>query len=962
MNKQQPTCIPCGIQRFRRNTYFNGKLLVARDFEAEQGYVVGKQRLHNSLLHGTGTVCGLKVLAHPNPECRDKFLYITPGLAVDCCGRDIIVTEKTLIPVLDLIEQEGIDVDEPGTKDLFISLCHQETLEEKIPVILPDCDCADVNEAYNRIAEGFAVHLFSQDAGVREGARPPLRAKLDWQHTLTLPRQSPRALAADEGYQQLYVAAQALPDPTEDLEDDGELDARLYAFRTDTHDLIAAVDGGREPTDLAVSLLGDRIFLATTVVTPPAEGGETIAPTPVIAFYKEAAIRSAIGSAKTIPLEGTARLTVSSHTGALFALVLDDGEGHAILRSWSNESINTAWLDSDDATPAPDPSNTLTFPAAFNDLPGAAMLNVTLNGRYLFLADAAAGSLRVVDVASFVDITPAIASEGTPAALFSSRDSQYLYVLWHRQVEEAGEGGAVAVDFARLTRYRIDDASETFHLVPDGSGGEWPALPLDLAVSPDERWAYVLEAQAGQSRVQTIAIDEIASPAAPDPGKLLGTRENVSGQARYQRLTVLGARLYVAADDEATSAQPERGLVAVLDVQEAACDTLFAKALDGCPACAAENAQGGHCVILAHIPAYRRGAKIQDSGQAAENENAIDNNTHRHFLPSTQNITEVIRCMLEQGIAEGIPGPRGPAGDQGLPGEQGDRGPGVTAASAETLEPGTEATATLVPISGDDFELRLGIPAGENGTDGGRGPGIVDVSVTTLPPGSSATADLEPMIAEEPEGDQRLLLGIPRGQQGAPGPVEDPELTHITHLSWGHGMHFETTDEWIRFARELGLVIAFDTEFGGVQPKTVYNIVDLPNLGSVGVSEVFELRVRRNTDMGLCECRLPNVFCEPVEVVEIDPATGRIVAVNPLPLDVERTPALRLIMNAETARRVDRAFCRVVFRSDFALDMKDKAVDGNHIGGRVPDRPTGNGRQGGTFESWFTVGLKPEEG
>jgi hypothetical protein len=46
---------------------------------------------------------------------------------------------------------------------------------------------------------------------------------------------------------------------------------------------------------------------------------------------------------------------------------------------------------------------------------------------------------------------------------------------------------------------------------------------------------------------------------------------------------------------------------------------------------------------------------------------------------------------------------------------------------------------------------------------------------------------------------------------------------------------------------------------------------------------------------------------------------------------------------------------RVIFRADFALDEEERAVDGNHIGGRVPERPSGNGREGGTFESWFTV-------
>ncbi|MFN2286241.1 MAG: hypothetical protein ACK2UQ_17630 [Anaerolineae bacterium] len=978
MNKQQPTCIPCGIQSFRRNTYFNGKLLVERDFEAEQAYVVGKHRLHNSLLHGAGTVCGLKVLAHPNPECRDKYIYITPGAAVDCCGRDILVTEQTLIPVLDLIEQDEIDVDELGSKDLFVSLCYKETLEEKIPVILPDCDCADANEAYNRIAEGFEVHLFSQDAGELEGARPPLRAKLDWQHTLTLPYQSPRALAADEGYQQLYVAAQALPDPTEESEDDAELSARLYAFRTDNHDLITAVEGGTEPTDLAVSLLGDRIFLATTVVTPPEGEGDPVS-TPVVAFFKEADIRSEMDFAKTIPLEGPARLTVSPHTGALFVLVLDDGEGHAILRSWTNESIDTAWLDSDDSTPAPDPSNTLTFPAAFTDLPGAAMLNVTLNGRYLFIADAAGETVRVVDVASFADITPTLTSEGTPAAVFSSRDSEYLYGLWHMQVEEAGEGGPETVDYAKLTRYHIDDTTETFQLVPDGSGGEWPALPLDLAVSPDERWAYVLEAQAGQGRVQTVAIDEITSPAAADPNKLLGTRENIAGQARYQRLAILGARLYVASDDEATDTQPERGLVAVLDVQEAACDTLFTKALEGCPSCATEKANGGNCVILAHIPAYRLGAKIQDAGQAAEDENEIDNLMHRHLLPSTQNITEVIRCMLEQGIAEGIPGPRGPAGEQGLPGEPGERGPGITAAVATTLEPGSDATAVLLPIPGDpegDRVLRLGIPAGADGTngeDGGRGPGIVDVDVTTLPPGSDATAELVP-IAGDPEGDQTLELGIPRGAQGDPGPIDDPNVTRIIHLSWQHDDLFSNSGDLFDFmvdplayddpqerTEHLGLVIEFEHL---VNMDTIFRDLDPAKPGSRMVSHVFELLVRMyNEDMGTAnQLVLTKASYQPVEVTDRD-AQGIIRRVQPK-IGEKLVPAVRLFFLRDFSPGLfdsSKLMLHIIFRSDFALaegngtEVDGHAVDGNFIGGKLP---TGNGRAGNTFESWLSLGQR----
>lgn len=65
MSNQTQNCMSCGIQTFRRNTYFNGKLLVERDFSDEQAYLVGKDRLHNSLLHGMGTVCESAQQANP---------------------------------------------------------------------------------------------------------------------------------------------------------------------------------------------------------------------------------------------------------------------------------------------------------------------------------------------------------------------------------------------------------------------------------------------------------------------------------------------------------------------------------------------------------------------------------------------------------------------------------------------------------------------------------------------------------------------------------------------------------------------------------------------------------------------------------------------------------------------------------------------------------------------------------
>jgi DNA-binding beta-propeller fold protein YncE len=938
MSNQRSNCIPCGIQTFQRNTFFNGKLLTERDLNAEQAYLVGKDRLHNSLLHGMGTVCGLKVVAHPNPECRDQFVVLEPGVALDCCGREIIVTQKVLVPILQRNPNGQlvpvIEIDPDGNDDLFISLCYQERLNELIPVLLPDCDCADQTQAYNRVSEEFRVLLSAQPAGQRPPVLPPLNAKIEWLHTLTLARQSPRALVVDEELGQLYLAAQAIAPDSEE----GDLRARLYAYHTDNHDLFTAVDGGDEPTDLAISVLGDRIYLATTM-----QHGEAV--TPVIAIFEENEIRAQTQPSKTIALPGAARLLVSPTTRALYALVLDDGgeTPQAQLLRWDDDAILT-WLT--DETPDLPPAQTIAIGDPLDGRAGAGMVNMTLDGKFIFIADTTRSRLLVVDLAAGMVLTPSITGFGEPLAVAGSRDSQFVYILWNE-----------AANTARLTRYELDTTAGLV-LREDGRGAQWAATALDLTLAPNERWAYILQVSGDQGEVQAIDIDELAKPGT-EPVDARGTRASVSGTVHFERNAVRSGRIYVAAEDEASDQQPERGLVAVLDVKEEACTDRFSQLINGCPACSGGSADE-HCVVVATIPRFRVGAQILNPDEAGADDNQIDNLTHRPLVPNTNTIVDVIRCLLEQGLAEGVPGPRGPSGAQGL------RGPGILEVTTTGLPGGAEPTATLEPIAGDpegDQRLALGIPRGADGDPGPRGPGITEVTVTTLPAGSNATATLQP-IAGDPEGDQRLALGIPRGADGS---MDDPDLTHINGLSWVHNRPM-SIDEFDRLIvdpvldndpespREIGigLVISFD------RPVRMETIID-PKQGNEREprSDVFELYVRIRDDQFEVEheCVVPQVICQPVEVQQIDP-DGLITVIAPRP-GAEVAEAVRLVLRHSDLswfRSVNPMFLRVVLRTDFVLDdVSGKAVDGNNIGGLVPRRPSGNGRQGDGFESWFRV-------
>jgi hypothetical protein len=118
------SCEPCGLRSFKRNRYFDGKLLVTADFQDEQSYLRGKDRLHASHLHGAGTVCGLKLRQHPNPACRNRYVTLEPGLALDCCGNEIVVDREVQIDLRAAIEEalrerQLFPLDEAG-RDVFV--------------------------------------------------------------------------------------------------------------------------------------------------------------------------------------------------------------------------------------------------------------------------------------------------------------------------------------------------------------------------------------------------------------------------------------------------------------------------------------------------------------------------------------------------------------------------------------------------------------------------------------------------------------------------------------------------------------------------------------------------------------------------------------------------------------------------------------------------------------------------
>lgn len=141
-----------------RNRYFYGKLLDVVNFELEQNYFNSKRWMLNRLVTGYGVVCGLSVqLAKDN-----QSVIVQPGLAIDKCGREIVVcapsdpislpappsppapttstTGGTGSPSAGGAASPGSPGDCCDGAYVHLSICYHECPSDPVPAMGGDCD------------------------------------------------------------------------------------------------------------------------------------------------------------------------------------------------------------------------------------------------------------------------------------------------------------------------------------------------------------------------------------------------------------------------------------------------------------------------------------------------------------------------------------------------------------------------------------------------------------------------------------------------------------------------------------------------------------------------------------------------------------------------------------------------------------------------------------------------------
>ena len=231
--------------------------------------------------------------------------------------------------------------------------------------------------------------------------------------------------------------------------------------------------------------------------------------------------------------------------------------------------------------------------------------------------------------------------------------------------------------------------------------------PIALAASPGGHWVYVLERDVdNKSYVQVVDAQRLQQNLAVSAGAPL----QVGDASQQLVVSASGSVLYIPYLGDATNAFD--GGVAKVEVKDLACADILWRHLDGCPHCDIPN-----CVVLATIENYQVGDRIEDqtdppatpAADMAAHIARIDNRKGRPLLPSTQVLTELIECLLQQGPGgtgqQGPPGPPGPPGLKGIKatgdtvvGPAGPKGDTVVGPSVQRVSPAQDWRQDLTRI------------------------------------------------------------------------------------------------------------------------------------------------------------------------------------------------------------------------------------------------------------------------
>jgi len=899
-------CVECDIPQLARNNYFTGKLLVERDFTDEQRYLMGKQRRHNQRLHGWGAVCGLKV--KPHPTCPDRYVIIEPGTAIDCCGREILVDAEEYFGfeaqfLANWQKQNGPNSQPDPAVAHKIQICvsYKECGTEDIPALFDDCSCDATSCQPNRILEScsFDVLIDPKTTGT-DG----LNIDVNWSCTIGLANVV--RVVANGATKRLYVLTS----------DSAANTATLYVIDATNDSILASQSlqsflsppfSNCSGLDVAVSPAGDFVYIALQ----PQPVTATAKPRPVILVLATSNLTTVVNTLGPFGTSADAiRLAVApAPDGRLFAVIPSAGKVFV----WDT-TINKN-------PPAPAPATQVTVGS------NPVSIAISDSGLYAYIANSGDGTVSAIPLATLTPVNPpvsaglggstptvvAVASTtgGDTLAVLDTTNTKALYLI---SIPSGGPGSAVAIG-SPVTAFVYS--------------------PIDVRLSPAGRWAYVLERDSAAAKTGYIQVVDVHAVQLSGPN-ILGSAVSAGIQPASETLSQDGTHLYVSYNGDGKSIP---GGVAILNVVQDDCCSLFQQTIESCPDCT-----DGNCIVLATISSYKYGQPI---GQTD-----IDNLTDRHLLTSTGVLTQAVQCLCEQGGAAGTPGPQGPPGVPGPAGPAGAQGPqGIQGPAGQTGPAGPGLGTGLVQISAlswvhgsnQQFSGLFKMPAA-------AATYPLTAAAATVGGTTVYTGTFSPPI---PPNFPVQISGFKNATNNGAFNVVSCNATQLTVLSFGG---VAETQQATAFARAVeAFVIAFNGQI------RMPSASDAPKIFQV----LIDINHSRDAIQGF---ENPFIISGFIMAVNVTTTGSKVNTASPIVPAPPATSALAFVF--DTTKSAYQGFAGLEagnpnvwfrLRGDFLLDTGTpaRAISAEFVRSDFPtgQRPPGSGLclEGGTFESWLQV-------
>jgi hypothetical protein len=622
-------CPECATEGFARNVWFDGRVVTAVDFVTEQDFWATKHRRHARLLHGWGVVCGLRVVEHPNPACRNQWVVVRPGSALDCCGREVRVDQPALFDFRAAFlsawrAAHGRAAEPDGaTHRIEIVLQYAECPAEPVPVLFEGCAPGGEACLPSRALEGFSLGLLIDRP---PPAAPQAGAVLEWARTLGGAGAMRIALHEPSGRGFILAGGAAASLLVVDLETGAPL--------------LGMADDGFDPLDIAVSADGQRVVLALV----PKAGGD-----PELRVLDAASPATAV-----TPLP----LTDGEGGGIALRFLPDDRLAVTVtkaneLRIWGSDILTSAAPAAHSIVPLTDAPGPMA-------LPGSAS--------HLYVALTGAAGIAAVRLSDLAVVTLPVGGGGTarPVALAAARrgGKDLLAVA-------DGAGDAVLLIEASPDAATPADQAVALGAPLTGLGGELVGVTL----SPAGDWlGLLLEAADGIGLVRAASVARMADGVADAAGPALPVGEAPRALAGAAD----GSLLYAVY----AGAAPPSGGVAVLEAEGDDCRAHLC-APEECASCGADDV-----LVLATITDYRFGDAVTgarlDHGPARR-ELASTAALQEALLCVMDHVAGGIPGPAGPAGPKGDPGPKGDKGDkgekgdsgggEGTPGPQGEQGP-----------------------------------------------------------------------------------------------------------------------------------------------------------------------------------------------------------------------------------------------------------------------------------------------